>query len=223
MAKLGITEKDLIEAEDKSDKELEKKKKIMQRDDFAWLDIPAEAAAKRLLGCELVRTIGGHDLRVRIVETEAYDQADEASHTFRGRTKRNDAMFKSAGHLYVYFTYGMHHCLNIVCGPDGFGAGVLVRAVEPIDGRDIIEARRRMTGLNVTNGPGKVCAALGVDRTLSGHDLAQPPIRLIKRPALADNRITTGPRIGISQAVHELRRFYIADNPYVSKAKPTKK
>lgn len=195
----------------------------MKRDDFTWLDVPAETAAQRLLGCELVRDIDGREVRVRIVETEAYDQADEASHTFRGRTKRNDAMFKNAGHLYVYFTYGMHHCLNIVCGPDGFGAGVLIRAVEPIDGIDIIEAHRGMSGLNVTNGPGKVCAALGVDRTLSGHDLAQPPIRLVKQPALSDARIAVGPRIGISRAVNELRRFYIADNPYVSKAKQTKR
>lgn len=191
----------------------------MTRDTFAWLATPAEQAAKRLLGCELVREIDGHTLRVRIVETEAYDQADEASHTYNGRTKRNDAMFKSAGHLYVYFTYGMHHCLNIVCGPDGFGSGVLVRAVEPIEGSDIIEARRGMTGINCTNGPGKICAALGVDRSLSGHDLSTPPIQLVQRPALAPTAITTGPRVGISKAVHELRRFYITGNPYVSKAK----
>lgn len=189
----------------------------MKKDIFAWLDVPAEAAARRLLGCELVREIGGREIRVRIVETEAYDQADEASHTFKGRSKRNDAMFKRAGHLYVYFTYGMHHCLNVVCGPEGFGSGVLIRAVEPIDGLDVIEARRGMTGVNVTNGPGKICAALGIDRSLSGHDLSQPPIRLIKKPALDDSKITVATRIGISKAVHELRRFYITGNPYVSK------
>src|SRR3546814_3047149 len=105
----------------------------MRRDDFAWLNIPAEAAARRLLGCELVREIDRQEVRVCIVETEAYDQADEASHTFRGRTKRNDAMFKSAGHMYVYFTYGMHHCCNVVCGKEGVGSGVLIRAVEPLD------------------------------------------------------------------------------------------
>ena len=81
-----------------------------------------------------------------IVETEAYDQADEASHIFRGRTQRNDAMFKRAGHLYAYFTYGMHHCCNVVCGPEGFGSGVLIWAVEPLEGIDIIERRRGVAG-----------------------------------------------------------------------------
>ncbi len=100
----------------------------MRRDTFAWLDVPAEEAARRLLGCDLISKVDGRLVRVRIVETEAYDQVDEASHAFKGRTNRNDAMFKSAGHMYVYFTYGMHYCCNIVCGPEGFGSGVLVRA-----------------------------------------------------------------------------------------------
>lgn len=185
--------------------------------DFAWLATSAEVAAQRLLGCELVSTIGGEEVRVRIVETEAYDQDDEASHAFAGRTKRNDAMFKSAGHLYVYFTYGMHHCCNIVCGKEGYGSGALIRAVEPLSGRAAIEARRHMTGVNVTNGPGKVTQALGVDLTLSGHDVSKPPLQLVQRPALPNSSIVSAPRIGIAKAVHELRRFYIADNPYVSK------
>ena len=190
---------------------------MTRRDDFSWLDVPAEVAARRLLGCELVREIDGTELRVRIVEVEAYDELDEASHTFRGKTRRNEAMFKSAGHMYVYFTYGMHHCCNIVCGKEGFGSGVLVRAVEPLEGREVIEQRRGMTGVSVTNGPGKVCQALGIDRQLSGHDLSEPPVRLIKRPALADRDVVVGTRIGISKAVKELRRFYMADSFYVSK------
>lgn len=189
----------------------------MGKDDFAWLNVPAEVAAKRLLGCELVREIDGREVRVRIVETEAYDQADEASHTFNGRSKRNDAMFKGPGHMYVYFTYGMHHCCNVVCGPEGYGSGVLIRAVEPLAGVEIIEERRGTSGINVTNGPGKICAALDIDRRHSGHDLAEAPIRLIKKPALSDSDVAIGTRIGISKAVHELRRFYITDNPYVSK------
>lgn len=184
---------------------------------FAWLDTVAETAARRLLGCELISSIGGEEVRVRIVETEAYDQADEASHTFRGRTKRNDAMFKSAGHMYVYFTYGMHYCCNIVCGEEGYGSGVLVRAVEPLEGLDIIEKRRGMSGVNMTNGPGKVCQALGIAVGLSGHDLSKSPVRLIKKPALADSMVTIGIRIGISKAVHELRRFYVTGHPYVSR------
>lgn len=189
----------------------------MTQDEYAWLDIPAESAARCLLGCELVCTLDKQQVRVRIVETEAYDQADDASHTFKGRTKRNNAMFTSAGHLYVYFTYGMHHCCNIVCGKDGYGAGVLIRAVEPLEGVDNIEKNRGMTGKNVTNGPGKVCQALGINLQHSGHDLRQPPITLIKRPQLPDVDITATTRIGISKAVHELRRFYITGNVYISK------
>lgn len=187
------------------------------KESFEWLNVPAEVAAKRLLGCELVRELDDREIRVRIVETEAYDQTDEASHTFNGPSKRNEAMFKSAGHLYVYFTYGMHHCLNIVCGQEGVGSGVLIRAVEPINGTDVIEQRRGMSGVNATNGPGKICAALDIDRRWSGHDLIKSPVRLIKKPELPDNKVTVGKRIGISKAVHELRRFYIADNRYVSK------
>jgi DNA-3-methyladenine glycosylase len=190
---------------------------IQPATNFDWLDVPTENAARRLLGCELLRDIDGQEVRVRIVETEAYDQTDEASHTFKGRTKRNDAMFKAAGHMYVYFTYGMHYCCNIVCGKDGYGSGVLIRAVEPLSGLDVIERRRGMTGVNVTNGPGKICQALGIDLTLSGHDLSQPPMRLIKKPALSDDEVTIGARIGISKAVHELRRFYVTSSPFVSK------
>ncbi len=189
----------------------------MRQHTFTWLDTPAEEAARRLLGCELVREIDGREIRVRIVETEAYDQTDEASHTFRGRSKRNEAMFKSAGHLYVYFTYGMHYCCNVVCGAEGFGSGVLIRAAEPLAGIDIIEARRGLSGVNMTNGPGKLAQALSVNTTLSGHNLAESPLRLSKKPAIPDDDITVGKRIGISKAVHELRRFYITSSPYISK------
>lgn len=104
----------------------------------------------------------------------------------------------------------------MVCGKEGYGSGVLIRAVEPLDGSDVIERRRGMSGVNVTNGPGKICQALGIDLTLSGHDLSEPPIRLIKKPALADEDVRVGPRIGISKAVNELRRFYITGNAYIS-------
>lgn len=190
---------------------------MKKRDSFAWLNVPAEVAAKRLLGCELKQTVGKRTVRVRIVETEAYDQEDEASHTFRGRTRRNDSMFKSAGHLYVYFTYGMHYCCNVVCGKEGFGSGVLIRAVEPLEGLDIIEKRRGISGKNATNGPGKVGEALAADLSLNGHDLSVAPLELIRKTTVPASRVITGKRIGISKAVHELRRFYIADNPYVSR------
>lgn len=179
--------------------------------------MPVEAAAKRLLGCELLREIDGHALRVRIVEVEAYDQADPASHSYRGRTQRNDAMFLDAGHAYVYLIHGIHNCMNIVTGSEGYGSGVLIRAVEPLEGQLEMERRRGRSGIEATNGPGKVCAALGITRSLTGHDLALSPLRLVQRPSLRAGEVTTGPRIGISKAVHELRRFYITGNPYVSK------
>ena len=184
---------------------------------FDWLRVPAEVAARRLLGCELVREIDGELMRVLIVETEAYDQSDEASHTFKGRSKRNNVMFAEAGHLYVYFTYGMHHCINVVCGVEGEGAGVLIRAVEPLEGMASIEKRRGVSGINATNGPGKVAQALGITLALNGHDLGVSPVRLIKRPMLKVDQVTIGRRVGIAKAVEELRRFYIADNPYVSR------
>ncbi|MFT4186085.1 MAG: DNA-3-methyladenine glycosylase [Micrococcaceae bacterium] len=189
----------------------------MTGNSFDWLDTSATIAAKRLLGCELLCTIDGESVRVKIIEVEAYDQNDEASHTFNGKTKRNAAMFKSAGHMYVYFTYGMHHCCNIVCGKSGFGSGVLIRAVEPVEGIDIIEKRRGMAGVNVTNGPGKVCKALNIDLKYTGHDLANPPIQLIKKSALSKKQITIDTRIGISKATNRMLRFYITENPYISK------
>lgn len=190
---------------------------IMIDNTFRWLDVPAEVAARRLLGCELLYTVDGAMVQVRIVETEAYDQADEASHTFNGRSMRNDTMFRRAGYLYVYFTYGMHHCCNIVCGSEGEGSAVLIRAVEPLAGLEVIESRRGKQGKNATNGPGKVCAALGIDRRYNGHDLSQPPIQLVKKARLADSDVTITTRIGISKAVHELRRMYVTDSLYVSK------
>lgn len=189
----------------------------MVKDEWKWLNVPVEAAARRLLGCELVRQIDDLTLRAKIVEVEAYDQADPASHTYRGRTARNDAMFRSAGHAYVYLIHGIHNCVNIVTGVEGYGSGVLIRAVEPLGGIDEMERRRGWSGIEATNGPGKVCAALGITRQLSGHDIGLPPLQLIRHPELPESEIITGPRIGISKAVHELRRFYIKDNLYVSK------
>ncbi len=189
----------------------------MENQNFEWLNTDPEKAAKRLLGCEIERKIGNKILRVKIVETEAYDEKDEASHTFRGQTKRNEAMFKSAGHAYVYFTYGVHHCLNIVCGKEGYGAGVLIRAAEPIVGENEMEKNRGISGISITNGPGKICQAIKVDRSLSGHDLSKTPLKLIKKKTLSNKEIISTTRIGISKAKDKLRRFYIKGNKYISK------
>jgi DNA-3-methyladenine glycosylase len=183
-----------------------------------FLQQASEIVAPRLLGCELVRELDGQQLRCRIVETEAYDQSDAASHSYKGRTPRTDVMFGLAGHLYVYFTYGMHYCCNVVCGPEGQGAAVLIRAVEPLEGEDIMSARRRgLTGIEITNGPAKLCQALEIDRNMNGHDLTRSPLRLLIAEPLARSRIVQTTRIGITQAKEVPWRFYIANNLYVSR------
>ena len=179
--------------------------------------MPAVDAARRLLGCILERTIDGRTVRVRIVETEAYDETDAASHSYKGKTPRTDIMFGPPGHLYVYFTYGMHYCCNVVVGEDGYGAAVLIRAVEPIEGKAILEKHRKgKIGAELTNGPAKLCQALGIDKRMNGHDLSKIPLRLMMQPVIKEGVVTTS-RIGISQAKHVPWRFYIAGNPYISR------
>lgn len=182
-----------------------------------FLEQAVEDAAQLLLGCILECDIDGTIVRVRIVETEAYDQTDEASHTFRGQTLRNAIMFGPPGHLYVYFTYGMHYCSNIVAGPVGYGAGILIRAVEPVDGMDILEQRRGVAGVNATNGPAKLTQALGINRAMDGHDLRNQPLQLITSSLNPGESIATSPRIGIAKARTIHRRYYIAGNDYVSR------
>ena len=211
-----------------------------------FLENPSDVAAPLLLGCTLTRTITlngeKHKLVARIVETEAYDQDDPASHAFGGPSERNAAMFGPAGHLYVYVSYGMHHCCNVVCGPDGFGSGCLVRAVEPLEGvgvmRELREAGRAgkaHTGRagkeqaerarkhplklrDLTNGPGKVCAALGIDKELYGHDLTVEPLVLDFAPLLPGEIIGSSPRVGISKNIDAPKRFFIEGNAFVSRA-----
>ncbi|WP_314018375.1 DNA-3-methyladenine glycosylase [Lancefieldella parvula] len=224
-----------------------------------FLENPSDVAAPLLLGCTLTRTITlngeKHKLVARIVETEAYDQDDPASHAFGGPSERNAAMFGPAGHLYVYVSYGMHHCCNVVCGPEGFGSGCLVRAVEPLEGvevmRELREAGRARKGLqaasagvgckeaqagragkaqaerarkhplklrDLTNGPGKVCAALGIDKELYGHDLKVEPLVLKFAPLLPGETIGCSPRVGISKNTDAPKRFFIEGNEFVSRA-----
>ena len=182
-----------------------------------FLARPVDEAARLLLGCVLEREIEGRKVRVRIVEVEAYDQDDEASHAYSGQTARNATMFGEAGHLYVYFTYGMHYCCNIVTGVPGYGSGVLIRAVEPLDGFKYLETKRGVTGISATNGPAKLTSALGIDRRLDGHDLHHSPMRLITESLRPGETIGSSPRIGISKAKDAHRRYYIIDNPYVSR------
>lgn len=178
----------------------------------------AEDVAPRLLGSLFIRELNGCRLVGKIVETEAYDQADAASHSYHGNTARTRVMFGPPGHLYVYFTYGMHFCMNVVTEAEGHGAGVLIRALEPIEGEDIMRLNRgEGREGTLTNGPGKLCQALGVTMALGGHDLREPPLQLVLQPPLVVADIVRTKRVGISAAKDAPWRFYIRDNRFVSR------
>lgn len=186
------------------------------RDIFSLLKGDAAEVAPQILGWQLVRRIDGREVRVRIVEVEAYHQSDAASHSHNGRTPRTDVMFGPHGHLYVYFTYGMHYCCNIVTGLAGEGSAILIRAVEPLEGEDLLRERRHMASPDITNGPAKLCQALGIDKKLNGHDLHNEPLQLVPTEPLPPEKIVQTSRIGITKDTHRPWRFYIKDNPYVS-------
>jgi DNA-3-methyladenine glycosylase len=158
----------------------------------------------------VVRRRAGETTSGRIVEVEAYDQFDPASHTFVGPTRRNAAMFGPAGHLYVYLSYGIHHCANVVTGEPGVGSAVLIRAVSPVDGLASMRRRRGVANdRDLSDGPGKVCQALAIDLADYGADLTDPQSAVtivddgVEPPA--DPRV--GPRVGISKAVDTMWRF----------------
>lgn len=182
-----------------------------------FLNGPANEVAPRLLGCHFERVIDGYRVKVKIVETEAYDQSDVASHSYNGETPRTKVMFGPAGFLYVYFTYGMHYCCNVVVGQAGHGAAVLIRAVEPLDGAEFLEARRGRQGIEATNGPAKLCQALAIDKAMNGHDLRRGDLTLLPQLPVSPDRITQTTRIGISRAKDVPWRFYLTGNKWVSK------
>ncbi len=148
-----------------------------------------------------VRTSG------RIVETEAYTQDDPASHSFRGRTPRNAVMFGPPGHLYVYLSYGIHRCANVVTGLDGDGQAVLVRALDPIDGIEVMLQRRGRRPL--ADGPGKLCQAMGIELRDDGADLTGSAIAILDDGTPPPPRAVTGPRVGITKAIDRPWRFRI--------------
>lgn len=180
----------------------------------------AVSGARELLGMRLARNTPQGRLVGLIVETEAYSYEDAASHSYRGQTARNSVMFGLAGLAYVYFTYGLHYCLNVVTGTTSSGEAVLIRALEPLEGIDIMRQNRHLQGASLqelTNGPAKLCQALKIDKTLNGHDLTKPPLRLIPGAPISRKAIVQTTRIGITSDSHRLWRFYIKDNPFVSK------
>lgn len=187
---------------------------------------PALRVARALLGRVLVHDAPEGRAAGRIVEVEAYRGAgDPASHAFRGPTPRNRVMFGEPGHAYVYFTYGMHHCLNVVCEPTGIAAAVLIRAFEPLVGAETMRARRGVEeSVRLGRGPGCVAQALGLERAHDGLDLTGGPLFIAEAPReLASYRIVAGPRIGIRVGLEREWRFWLAEHPCVSAPRATPK
>lgn len=180
--------------------------------------------ARELLGKTFVRRLGGDVLSGRIVEVEAYHQdGDEAAHSFRGRTPRNDVMFRRGGHLYVYFTYGMHFCMNAVTEVEGVGAAVLIRAIEPLQG---IPTMRRLRGETIRDrdlarGPARSCQAFGIRREENGLLLDGNVVGILEADPLPDDRIAVTSRVGIKRSRELLWRFYDRDSIGVSDGKPS--
>lgn len=180
----------------------------------------AVEVAPRLLGARLVAGVGAERVVLRLVEVEAYAGADDpASHAFRGPTERTAVMFGPAGHAYVYFTYGMHHCLNVTCGSQGRAAAVLLRAGRVEAGLETVRERRPgLPERDLARGPGRLCRALGIDRGCNGTDLSDAwgPLWLAVGEPPARDRIGRGPRVGVSRAVENPWRFWIEGEPAVS-------
>jgi len=181
--------------------------------------------ARELLGKVLVKSSDKEILAGKIVEVEAYHgDIDEAAHSYGGITKRNEIMFEAGGYLYVYFTYGAHHCCNVVTGKKGQGTAVLIRAVEPIFGLNkMIKNRfgRKLKSdkeiFNLTSGPGKVCQAFKFDRMHSGIKLTGEEIFILDGEKIKSKNIGISKRIGITRSVELPWRFFIKDNPFLSR------
>jgi DNA-3-methyladenine glycosylase len=193
--------------------------KILKR---AFYQRDTALVAQELLGKIIVRVVDGTTiLKGRIVETEAYMGIyDEASHAFGGKRIRNAPLFGPVGHAYVYFTYGMHFCLNFVSRAQGIPAGgVLIRAVEPIQGIEYMQHKRHMHKLEMlANGPGKLTQAFSIDRACNGIDVTRKgALFVIDAPEAPKHAIAVTPRIGISKAADQLLRFYIKGNRFISR------
>ncbi len=186
---------------------------------------PTKTVAQKLLGCRLVfEPRRGQRLVGKIVETEAYlGSEDPACHSFGGRrTKRVQSMYLPGGHAYVYFIYGMYHCFNVVTGTVDQPDAVLIRAVEPEEGLKFMERNRPVQRkVDLTNGPGKLCLAFGIDQRQDGLSLLKSPLMILPREEeISSRQISKGPRIGIGthhEACYWPLRFWIKMNPYVSR------
>ena len=183
--------------------------------DEAFFARPVAQVAPELLGC--VIEVG--DLAGEIVEVERYQQDDPASHSFRGPTPRAAVMFGPPGRLYVYRSYGVHWCANVVCEPEGHGAAVLLRAIAPTRGLDVMRERRGTADeRKLCSGPGRLCEAFGIDGSMNASVLGRGPVRVFAGTPVAD--VAVGPRIGISVATDQPWRFGIAGSPHLSRPFP---
>ncbi|WP_333738554.1 DNA-3-methyladenine glycosylase [Streptomyces sp. IBSBF 2806] len=189
----------------------------------SFFDRPVLEVAPDLLGRLLVRTTPEGPITLRVTEVEAYDGGnDPGSHAYRGPTARNGVMFGPPGHVYVYFTYGMWHCMNLVCGPEGVASAVLLRAGEIVDGAEHARKRRLSArhDRELAKGPARLATALDVDRALDGTDACaagDTPLRVLTGTAVPSDQVRNGPRTGVSGdgAVHPWR-YWVADDPTVS-------
>lgn len=176
----------------------------------------AVVAARQLLGYELICKSSKGTTSGYIVETEAYQADDPASHSFRGLTIRNNSLFEPGSTIYVYFTYGLHYCVNIVTGEKNHGQAVLIRAIEPKSGLNLMEKRRNSNKRqSLTSGPAKLTQAMGIGRPFDGTNILDGPIYIKK--GILPKEIVVDKRVGIKLATDQPWRFYIKDNPFVSK------
>ncbi len=200
---------------------IDKSKKL--RRDFYLSD--TLFVAENLLGKIFVRKVGGKFLSGKIVETEAYiGEVDESAHSYKGKTERNSIMFNEGGHLYVYFTYGMYFCANVVTEKEGRGNAVLLRAMEPLEGIDTFAQNRfgkseitEREKINLLNGPAKICMGFEINKNENGTDLLGDDIFILDASPIDKGKILISERIGISKSKELPWRFYIKNNKYVSK------
>jgi DNA-3-methyladenine glycosylase len=190
---------------------------------ISFYDRPTEQVARDLLGAVLECTTPLGTASGRIVETEAYLGPDDpACHAVAGLTERTRNLHGPPGIAYVYFIYGVHWCFNAVTREEGHGSAVLVRAVEPLAGVDLMRERRGNVrrDVDLTNGPGKLCQALGIDGAMDGTRLTQPPLRILAAPPVEGGDVEITPRIGITRAADWPLRWLVRGNPYVSATRP---
>jgi len=181
------------------------------------LPVDTAALARYLIGKTLVRDAPEGRTSGRIVETEAYVHGDAAGHAYAGETARNRSLFLRRGHAYVYFIYGMHYCVNVSGDAPGVGAGVLLRALEPLDGVAVMQARRGTDRLSdLARGPGRLAQAMAIDRGLDGGDLCRRGALWLADATTPSGTTRASVRIGISKETARLLRFYEAGNPHVS-------